>query len=373
MSDIKLEFAKFVSEGSHYEIGKAIGKALPEFGGLFKINVADESADKQKTAEKKKLIDEFCPGVFDEITGLADGLGLSVEKLTIMSDFSVAGGCSQFIALPNITKNGDVLFGRGYEFDPNDELCLCITRAEGKPAHIGFSLLLIGRFDGMNEHGFAVSMSTCEFVKRSSGGGLWFPLVLRSLLDNCKNVEDARHLLKTMPIRSNINIAIADKSGNAAVAEVLSVEEGKSVYFRENEDYIIATNHYLSKGALASGIGGGRHSTIRYDAVKKALSEEKGSVTEGTIKSILGRKVPEGTYCPFYKDGLGTLHSMVFNLTKTEVEVCIGLPAPHKWEKIAFDTPVGTSLIIETVTNEYAENPGEFWPTLPPDELNIMV
>jgi len=199
MKNLALSFSKFVSEGSHYEIGKSIGEALSKHKALYKINVMDEASDSRAVAQKRLLLDEFCPGIFDEISGIADGLNLPVERLAVLSDFSVTGGCSQFVAMPKITSGGSVLVGRSYEFSIDDELCLCVTRASGKPAHIGFSLFLSGRFDGMNEHGLVATMSSCEYNQRSSGEGLWFPLVLRSLLDNCKNTDEAKDLLKSYP------------------------------------------------------------------------------------------------------------------------------------------------------------------------------
>jgi len=55
--------------------------------------------------------------------------------------------------LPGLTASGHVLLGRSYAFDDTmDDLQLCTTRVAGKYAHVGFSLLLLGRLDGLNEH-----------------------------------------------------------------------------------------------------------------------------------------------------------------------------------------------------------------------------
>jgi len=109
MNDRTLKFAKFILEGSHYDIGKSIGKVLPQYEELYKINVMDENTDRQTIMQKRKLIDEFCPGVYDELSGIADGLNLPIERLAALSDYSIVGGCSQFVALPKITHNGHIL------------------------------------------------------------------------------------------------------------------------------------------------------------------------------------------------------------------------------------------------------------------------
>jgi len=367
MKEFVLEYAKFSLEGTHYDIGQSIGKVLSQYEMLCKINVLPECVEKQSVIYKRKLMDEFCPGIFDEAAGLSDALNIPVEKLTIMSDdFINTGACSQFAAMPAITHNGHILVGRSYEFSPMDEFCLCIVRAKGKPAHIGFSILLSGRFDGINEHGLVVAMSSCEFRQNPSGNGFWFPLVLRSLLDNCKNVDEAEYLLKKIPIKSNINLLLADKNGNAAVAEIASFGDDKKISIRKNDECLIAANHYVNDDMIKYDNNRGRHSVLRYRIIHEALAKERNSVSVDTVKKILEQKIPDGVFCPYYEDGLGTLHSMVFDVSQTQVEICLGTPQKNKWEQIKFDSPCEASKKQETVQNEYADNPQVFWSVLPP-------
>ncbi len=51
--------------------------------------------------------------------------------------------------------------------------------------------------------------------------GLQFWAVIRYLLENCKDVDEALEYLKDMPIAYNINLLLADKSGNIALVETL--------------------------------------------------------------------------------------------------------------------------------------------------------
>jgi len=206
--------------------------------------------EKEIIKQKKKLMDEFCPGIFEEISGLADSLNVPVGKIRILSDDCInAGACSQFTVMPNITENGEILLGRSYEYSADDELCLSVIRANGKPAHIGFSILIFGRFDGINEHGLTVSMSSCEFRQKPTGNGV---------------------------------------------------------------------------------------------------------------------------FCPYYEDYLGTLYSMVFNVSNADVEVCFGMPARNKWERINFNSPAKITRQTEIIKNEYPENPASFWSSLPQGSMELV-
>lgn len=76
--------------------------------------------------------------------------------------------------------------------------------------------------------------------------------------------------------------------------------------------------------------------------------------------------MPKGVCCPFYEDGLGTLHSMVFDTTEISVQVCFGAASPQKWETISFNSPCENSKIQVPINNEFPLNPKTFWEHLNP-------
>jgi predicted choloylglycine hydrolase len=191
------------------------------------------------------------------------------------------------------------------------------------------------------------------------------------LLDNCKSADDAKYLLKNVPIKSNVNILVADKNGCSFVAETVSTLENKKVSFRENDEFLISTNHYMNADMFEYDNHRKRHSVVRYKTIQKALTESKGAVTSETIKTILEQKIQNGVFCPYYKDYLGTLHTTIFNVSNTNVQVCLGTPESSKWQEISFNAPVEIASISETVHNEYADDPKTFWSVLPPGCMEV--
>jgi predicted choloylglycine hydrolase len=171
-----------------------------------------------------RLFDEFCPGLNDEIEGFAEELKIPSAEVFYYAMTYLRPGCSQMAVLPSLTENGHTLLARNYDFnDAVDDLTLYTTRIEGKYAHIGSSVVQFGRLDGLNEHGLAVSQTSAglpvgnfEFAAKPAIIGLQFWAVIRSVLENCRNVEEAIQWTKEMPIAYNINLMAADPAGRAA-------------------------------------------------------------------------------------------------------------------------------------------------------------
>lgn len=371
-----LQFGKYVAEGTAYEVGKECARQLRKNARLQKSGVCPKEQEirGESLRNRQKLLEEVCPGILEEIQGVCDELKIPLGRMMVFQDFAMTpaegGQCSQVAALPSITADGSLLVGRSYEYDLTDELCLCVTRAENKPAHAGFSLFLFGRTDGMNDRGLCVTMSSCAYMQRPSGTGVLFPMVIRALLDRCATVEDAVYLLKQIPICSNDNILVADAKGNAKIAEICSFGRTKRISFREGEEFLAATNHYQNPDMLEFDNHRGRHSVRRWRTACETLSRYRGEATEEVMKTLLEKRMPEGLACPYYYDGLGTLRSMFFNVTAGKLQVCYGMPERENWSAVALDAPCENIIFDVAVENEFAENPKEFWKTLPPGDLD---
>jgi len=363
----KLNFSRIAFQGSPYDVGYTLGGLVEKSPQLKEINILDKEHETVKLNKKLEILREFCPNVIDEAKGLSDRLKIPVARLTAFcDDLFLTGACSQIAALPPITQNSHTLIGRSYEWTPDDEMNLMIIKEEGFPAQVGFSLFLFGRMDGMNELGLSVTMSSCEYGQPSYGEGIWFPLILRTILDNCSNTNDAVYLLKQMPVRCSANILIADKCGTATIAEIACYGNDRKISLRSDKKLLIATNHYINDDMLKYDNHHGIHSETRYKAIEHRMKKAAGNITDNTIKMLLSDKMPDGVCCPYYEDGLGTLRSMIFDVTNQTVNVCFGSPHENLFETISFNEPTGSLLFSVDYTNEYASDPNEFWKILPP-------
>lgn len=358
-----------VAEGSHYEVGKqraiTLKQNYPEDILYYISPMEGQDYISAATAHKRMMmIDKICPGFTDEVQGFADEVNTDPEKIICYANsYHNSPHCCQFAVLPSNTSDGHFYVGRSYEYFVRDERSLCITRVTGKPKHIGFSLQNAGRTDGMNEYGLVVSMSSTAYLKPLEGDGCEFWIALRAILDRCKDVYEAQCLLEEIPLCTNANIMVADASNDVSIFEMASFSSSKKrISVRKPVGgLIVATNHYVSHEMIEFDEHHFWNSEIRYSSVWNSLLRETPCMNEEKVKKLLSTPYPYGPCCHFYSSGMGTLRSMVFDITEKKLQVSFGPPDMNPWHSIDFDTPVGLDEIVGQYDNVNISDPEQFW------------
>jgi len=204
--------------------------------------------------------------------------------------------------------------------------------------------------------------------------------VIRSLLENCKNVEEAMKFMENVPILNFTNLHITDKK------EILLVECANNVkgFKRINQDspefYHCSTNSYTLPETVNFNKFNAEwlldSSKLRREIVEKELKAQNPKITIETIRKLLSNPLPLreevkarspnrakdtmetfqkilsnrgvssnhlpegvcGIWCP---SGWCTIWSLIFDNTVPQVEVCFGPPTHNEWRTIPFNDPVG--------------------------------
>ncbi|NHJ48180.1 MAG: linear amide C-N hydrolase [Asgard group archaeon] len=351
---INKKFHHDVVEGTHYEIGKQQAELLknrnPDVVKWFSKNQIDpKNMGFKDFNELEALYDEYCPGIIDEFQGFSDGLGIDLHELSLFGPpIYKQGNCSQMAVAPSITKNNHVYVGRSYEFNQvEDDFRLITTRIKGKTKTTGFSSFTMGRLDGINNHGFCVSFTGGgTFKTKAKGTGFQFFLITRSMLDNCKTVDEAVKFLKKVPVNGFWNFMVTDKHGNAALAQFFEDDfEIKQISEETKEKMIFSGNHYrLPKMIKYQKFAGDwilKNSTKRCEIIESTLSEAAPDITKETIRKILSNPLYDGVCGYYYSDYFGTLFSIIFDLTDLKADICFGIPTHNKWLHFGFDDPIG--------------------------------
>ncbi|MHA1368053.1 MAG: C45 family autoproteolytic acyltransferase/hydrolase, partial [Candidatus Heimdallarchaeota archaeon] len=261
--------------------------------------------------------EEFCPGITEELQGFADGLGVKPVTLTNYGPtIYTPGKCSLMTATSSVTKNNHIYMGRSYEFNDkfNDFRLICL-KIKNKIRHMGFSEFFVYRDDGMNDQGLSVSISSggvdVKKVNRELKKGFPFFLAVRSILENCTSVKDAINYLEKVPIHGFWNFLVNDKNSNAVLFQFFDGEFDYKMINNETEDKILhSTNHYVLPKMK------------QYE--KYAYAQP--NITKETIRKILSTEIYDGVCCHYYKDFMGTLFSIIFDVTELKAEVCFGAP-----------------------------------------------
>ncbi|MEZ2660903.1 C45 family autoproteolytic acyltransferase/hydolase [Aneurinibacillus aneurinilyticus] len=362
-------FDVHVAEGSNYEVGKqraiTLKENYPDDIPYFIRPMEGQDYISAATAHKRMmLIDKICPGFVDEVQGFADEVGIEPEKIICYANsYYNSHNCCQFAVLPSNTSDGHFYVGRSYEYFVRDERSLCITRVTGKPKHIGFSLQNAGRMDGMNEHGLVVSMSSTAYLKPLDGNGCEFWVAIRAILDRCKDVYEAQCLLEEIPLCTNTNFLVADVTNDVSIFEVASFSADKNrISVRKPVGgLLVATNHYVSHEMKEFDEHHFWHSEMRYSSVWNSLLRDAPYINDEKIRNLLSTPYPYGPCCHFYSNGMGTLRSMIFDVSEKKLKVSFGPPDMNPWHIVDIDAPIGLEEIVCKYIDMDIENPEQFW------------
>ena len=342
----RAQYHHIIVEGTSYQVGQLQGEFLKQVGRTL---ISYEPPDPEQTAQEiRQLYDEYCPGLTEEIQGVADSLGLPFDKALFCAVIGPpVQGCTHAVALPSITDNHHLLVARNYDMKLSEaDLRLCTTRIEGRIPHLGFSDMCFGRLDGINQHGLCVTLSnTWDQVPDEwrEPHGLHYAFAVRGALEQCKNLEEAVDLWQRMPIGSDGTFLVADPSGNAACVEIAGCKRAvKRISPNTEEQYLVSTNHYTNLVFPNSAEHvPNAHSKRRYELFSAWFKENREQITSAGLKAFLDRDWSTGVSSYSSEFQGGTLWSMVFDITAGTVEIRFGPPPHNRWYSFTLGESVG--------------------------------
>ncbi|MBV7270319.1 C45 family autoproteolytic acyltransferase/hydolase [Winogradskyella luteola] len=258
--------------GSFYDMGYKYGNLLHKKAGFKLPHI--ETRQKDFGEESMVELQRFYPEIMDEIYGFADGIkdhpyNVASFLLSLVA-FDYNGRCSVF-AFKNrdsmvIGRNYDMLF----QFKKFTESSLIAPT--NKLAYISQSDVFIGRSDGINEKGVFIAMS---FVNGTTiQPGVSFHFIVRKVLENAYNIEEAITIIKKAKAASSNNFLIADANGDMAIVES-APEKTHVIKPTEGKAYLHITNQFASKEMQPYDKGkvGWSKSIERYQGIYQSLKE----------------------------------------------------------------------------------------------------
>lgn len=241
-----------------------------------------------------------------------------------MFDLKKLFACSASVVTGERSETGGILVGRNLDFPSlgyiHEYSLVTVYRSPGKHtfASVGFPGL-VGCLSGMNDAGLCLGVLEICHVKngekRFDAGGIPFALCYRRILEECKTVEEAEKLLRSMKRTTLTSLAIADPK-RAVVFEITP----QSVVVREPENGIgSCTNHFCTK-ELKPAVQPDIFWTLdRFDILEQVRKRPKVSVDDihDSLHAVSVRN--------------HTLQTMVFEPAKLRMYLAIGTcPASAK-------------------------------------------
>lgn len=243
--------------GSAFAIGAAHGTARGEslrsfladsLTRLNQILPAPVSLDALTPAIRayRAEIAAAAPELAEEIRGLADGAGISVDQATLLQIRREVMGYRSVRAMGDCTcyaRAADAVLAQTIDLngDLEDQLCVLRIARAGLPRRvllISFGGLL--GYLGLNSDGLAIGLTLVL-------GGTWRPglppyLAIRYLLDTSATVDEAIEALRGLRLASSRTIVLCD-TRDCAYVEIL---DGEPRVRRTAQ--VVHANHYLDPG-----------------------------------------------------------------------------------------------------------------------------
>ena len=246
-------------------------------------------------AEVGKALNQYMPELLPTWARLSEQTGFDPLATTMLAQWDLPAfapaGCSQVVTLdstPTLLRN--------YDYHPDLFECVSISTDYLQPV-IGTGDCLWGLLDGMNGAGLAVSLTFGG--DRRTGHGFGIPLVVRYLLEVCRDVADARDALRGLPVAMSYNLTLVDRTGSYLTAHV---GPERAAEFRLRP---LATNHRWDQPVDPEH-------AARYRSVER-LSRLQGLIDRRTSPEQLADELLRAPlHSRDYDRGFGTLYTAVY-------------------------------------------------------------
>jgi predicted choloylglycine hydrolase len=195
---------------------------------------------------------------------------------------------------------------RNYDYDPALLERVVFASAFTGRRVIGTSDCLWGVLDGINAEGLAVSLAFGG--RRTKGEGFGIAIVLRYILETCRNAKDALKVLKRVPVHLPYNLAIIDRKGDwhtIFISPDREPEVRREPYSANRQDSTI----WPEDDRIAD--------TVRREALLENVIGNPGE----TMEHLSDRFLQAPIYRPVKKGGWGTLYTACYRPADASVQL----------------------------------------------------
>ncbi|MEY8330788.1 C45 family peptidase [Lachnospiraceae bacterium 48-33] len=330
-------------KGDHYEMGVKRGKIFNKCRMSFPLQLDNFQLEHGKQSEE--ILRKFFPEVCEEIRGVSDAIGadylhfvswmlcMGCCMYNLENNFPVEiRGCTAFA----YSTKGKWIYGRNNDLPPYlRDGCKSEIYApkNGNRFNITTSSFINGE-EGLNEHGLAVAMTFVMTKLKKIKAGFNSCFIVRYLLEKADNTKQAVSLLTNLPIASNCNILLADKSGNMVVVECTpTIKKIREAEIFHGDRIVCTVNSFISDEMKSYDDANGNDydSYKRYKVVMDSFSS--GKIREDYIETT--EQLLKGNYgfmCQYDNEpDFETVWSSIFDLESLAIYRAEGDPRKKKF------------------------------------------
>lgn len=329
-------------KGSHYQMGVKRGNIFKKANISFPLLLDDFQLQHGK--ESEIILKEFFPEVCEEIRGVTDTIGEDYMKFV---SWMLCMGCCMYNLENNFpleirgctafafSKGEFVIYGRNNDLPPylkDGSKSEIYAPENGNKFNITTSSFINGE-EGINEHGLAVAMTFVLTELKEIKAGFNSCFIVRYLLEKANNTDHAMSLIMDLPVASNCNILLSDKSGKMAVVECTPTKKKVREAQKSKMGNVICTvNSFISDEMKPYDFAKGNdyHSYTRYCVVMNhLLNISDDDPIDSTEKLLKGEY---GFMCQYDDEpDFETVWSSIFDLKTLMIYRAEGDPRKKKF------------------------------------------
>jgi hypothetical protein len=336
---------KLVVSGSHFECGRQIGQAVPDF--LHQLLAQTQSAlpaglrweDHRRSAEPYLAATRRAfPWVIDEIQGAAAGAGLdfmdlltvSVEELFSGHDEQI-GRCSDFAACAPAT-GGHVLLGHNNDLSPATEAILTAVDWSLPDQARLLTVGVGGLFPSVGVNASRVCLTGNELSPNDERPGIPRLLIARALL-SATNFADAVRIALHPDRASSYNNLISSASGEMASVEASATDHE---LLRPDTGWLVHTNHYIHPRMrrYERDTEVIRGSISRYNRAVELMANRPAELGLDDFRAFLSDHNASPAALCRHAERVKTVFSCLIDLTTGTFEAALGNPCASDFSPI---------------------------------------
>ena len=335
------EYPVYKARGSHRELGRQHGEqASRQIRAHVEMmrarpKLSDEQF-KRRVGKFQPMFERHCPHLLEEMRGLAEGAGVTVEEAMACSirgelAGAPADGCTAYASGSKGTARHEPIAGQNADMGANMMPLAYVLhlQPQNKPE------VLIWTFGGMLGYHGMNSAGVAHFSNALSGGPrnqFGMPeYVYERLMLECSSTEQVIDVLRKLPLASNENFVICDREGNIADAEATTA--GPEVLRDQGAGYLAHTNHFLCQryGTAENLKLSLADSAPREERINALIKSRYGSIEVEDIKKFLSDHSGYPTSICRHGGGMQTVVSMISEPTARRMHIATGNPCQRSY------------------------------------------
>ena len=314
---------------THYEAGYNWGKLLYKNNKIINHNHTFKITDERREFADNSLpvYEKYFPEILEEIRGISDGQHIAYSDLYTflisMYCFEFNNKCTCFA----FKDESNIIFGRNSDFLVELEKLYmnCLYKLDNAYAFNANTTAFVQMEDGINEHGLAVGLTFVypKIIKLGFNSGM----LVRYLLEKCRNTAEALEKLNELPIASAQTLTIIDNSGDMAVIEC-NCENLEIIRPAGDNNFVATANRFNSakmKDYNTPNIDDW-NSEERYNISYNTLQNNNANLSLQLAEDILKGKY--GFMCQYNrKMGADTVWSAIYDIKNKKIYRAEGNPS----------------------------------------------